>query len=186
MPAQLLVEHIPTPLAPMLAEWTDKGLYRFVFQHSLAAKDVNLTAAAELQASGAQARAIHSQSLELRAALEGYFQQEPFEYDLNHLDWSEVTEFSQDVLRACYEIKPGQTLTYGELARLAGSPGAARAVGAIMARNRWPLLIPCHRVLGAGGKLTGYSGAGGLETKRKLLDMEQSRLELPLEAGLLV
>ena len=69
-------------------------------------------------------------------------------------------------------FRVGETLTYGQLAKLAGSPHAARAVGGAMARNRWPLIVPCHRVVGSSGKLTGYSGEGGLKTKHWLLEHE--------------
>ncbi|MEM8736472.1 MAG: MGMT family protein, partial [Planctomycetota bacterium] len=72
------------------------------------------------------------------------------------------------------------TMTYGALAKAVGRPNAARAVGGAMAKNRWPLLIPCHRVLGASGKLTGYSGVGGIETKRRLLEHERGQSQLQL------
>ena len=67
-------------------------------------------------------------------------------------------------------IPRGQTRTYGELARMAGSPGAARAVGQAMARNPWPIIVPCHRVLGSDGALTGFGG--GVDMKRRMLQME--------------
>ncbi|MEE9298886.1 MAG: methylated-DNA--[protein]-cysteine S-methyltransferase [Acidimicrobiia bacterium] len=68
-------------------------------------------------------------------------------------------------------IPPGETVTYAEVARRVGRPGAARAVGAAMARNPFPPLIPCHRVVGADGSLRGY--AGGLALKRRLLGLEE-------------
>jgi O-6-methylguanine DNA methyltransferase len=71
-------------------------------------------------------------------------------------------------------IPYGEILTYGEVARTAGSPGAARAVGAACRNNPIPLLIPCHRVIGANGKLTGFYG-GGLDLKRKLIQLEAGR-----------
>ena len=88
-------------------------------------------------------------------------------------DWSRVTEFQSRVLRAVLAVKPGRTATYGDLARAIGAkPGAARAIGGAVGANPWPLLIPCHRILGAGGKLTGYSAPGGLATKASLLALE--------------
>lgn len=63
-------------------------------------------------------------------------------------------------------------VTYAELARRAGSPGAARAVGQAMAKNPWPIVIPCHRVVPSSGKMGGYSGRGGVPTKQKLLALE--------------
>ncbi len=88
-------------------------------------------------------------------------------------DWSRVTEFQSRVLHAVLAIKPGRTATYGDLARVLGAkPGAARAIGGAVGANPWPLLIPCHRILGAGGRLTGYSAPGGLATKAALLALE--------------
>ena len=80
--------------------------------------------------------------------------------------------FAAKVARQCREIPYGQTLSYGELAAKAGSSNAARAVGNTMACNRLPLIIPCHRVLASGGAIGGYSAAGGLTLKQRLLDLE--------------
>lgn len=80
------------------------------------------------------------------------------------------TAFQQRVWAALRTIPYGETRTYGELAAAIGNPRAARAVGMANHRNPLPILIPCHRVIGADGSLTGY--AGGVETKRKLLALE--------------
>jgi len=84
----------------------------------------------------------------------------------------EVTDFQRRVLQQCRRIPYGRTLTYGELAAKAGFSGAARAVGGVMAGNRVPLVIPCHRVVGSSGSLRGYSGVGGVATKQRLLELE--------------
>ena len=74
--------------------------------------------------------------------------------------------FNQRVLRATLEVKSGRTATYGEIAAAIGeAPASSRAVGAALGANHWPLLIPCHRVTGAHGKMTGFSGPGGVQTK---------------------
>ena len=86
------------------------------------------------------------------------------------VDWSRLTGFTRRALQVCARIPYGQTLSYGEVASRAGSPGGARAVGQAMARNPFPIIIPCHRVLASGGKLGGFSG--GLHFKRALLDLE--------------
>lgn len=84
-----------------------------------------------------------------------------------------LTEFQQRVVDIVRAIPRGETLTYGQVAELAGSPGAARAVGSVMAKNPVPIVIPCHRVVGSSGCLGGFSAPGGVETKRKLLEAEQ-------------
>lgn len=92
------------------------------------------------------------------------------------LDLQGVSPFTQRVYRALQQIPPGWTTTYGELARMAGSPRAAQAVGRAMATNPLPLLVPCHRVLGGAGKLGGFTAHGGTETKAKLLKLEGALL----------
>jgi methylated-DNA-[protein]-cysteine S-methyltransferase len=84
-----------------------------------------------------------------------------------------ATSFQRRVIDACRTISWGETLSYGELAHRAGRPGAARAVGSVMAANRVPLVVPCHRVVAAGGGLGGYSAPQGLAMKRRLLAAEQ-------------
>lgn len=80
--------------------------------------------------------------------------------------------FRRRVLAACRRIPRGKTMSYGELAALVGSPGAARAVGSAMATNCVPLVVPCHRVVGSAGSLGGFSAHGGLNLKRRLLELE--------------
>lgn len=81
------------------------------------------------------------------------------------------TPFQNKVWNLLLEIPHGETITYGKLARRTGNPRAARAVGAANGQNPIPIIIPCHRVIGSNGKLTGY--AGGLEAKKMLLELEQ-------------
>jgi len=82
------------------------------------------------------------------------------------------TNFQKKIWRAMCEIPYGETMAYGEIADKVGSH--PRAVGAACGRNPIPLLIPCHRVVGKKGKLIGYSGGNGIDTKRYLLDLEQA------------
>lgn len=91
------------------------------------------------------------------------------------VDLGDATSFQRRVLNRCRRIPYGQTLTYGALAAKSGFPRAARAVGRVMAGNRVPLIIPCHRVVGASGSLRGYSGTGGIATKQRLLELEGAR-----------
>ena len=83
------------------------------------------------------------------------------------------TDFQKKVWHALTEIPYGDTATYGALAERIGCPGGARAVGAANHCNPLPILVPCHRVVGAGGNLTGY--AGGVEMKKALLELEQGK-----------
>lgn len=89
--------------------------------------------------------------------------------DFIDVDVSQCSDFDRAVYQVTRAIPPGQSLTYGEVAKRIGEPGAAQAVGRSLGANRSPIVIPCHRVLGADGKLTGFSANGGVETKRKML-----------------
>lgn len=92
-------------------------------------------------------------------------------------DFADVPTFNLAVLRATLAIPPGSTRGYGEIAALIGQPPAAsRAVGAALGANRWPLIIPCHRVVAADGRMTGFSGPGGIKTKLRLLALEGAQL----------
>jgi methylated-DNA-[protein]-cysteine S-methyltransferase len=92
------------------------------------------------------------------------------------LELDYLTPLGRRVVAACRNIPRGEVRSYGELAELCGAPGAARAVGSVMAKNRYPLVVPCHRVVGAAGSLGGYSAPSGLAMKRRLLAMEGARL----------
>jgi methylated-DNA-[protein]-cysteine S-methyltransferase len=83
-----------------------------------------------------------------------------------------LSPFQRRVVVACRCIPCGSTQSYGQLAEAAGSPGAARAVGQVMATNRYPILVPCHRVVAAGGRLGGFSAPQGVSLKRQLLAFE--------------
>jgi methylated-DNA-[protein]-cysteine S-methyltransferase len=88
------------------------------------------------------------------------------------VDLSGVPEFNQRVYDVARGVGPGHTTTYGEIATTLGAPLAAREVGQALGRNPVPLIVPCHRVLAAGGKVGGFSAQGGVTTKLRLLDIE--------------
>lgn len=104
--------------------------------------------------------------------LEAYFAGERTDFDLA-LDLV-GTEFQRRVWAALLTIPYGETRSYGEIARQIGSPGAFRAVGLANGHNPIGIIVPCHRVIGSNGSLTGYGG--GLDRKRALLDMEKKRV----------
>ena len=92
------------------------------------------------------------------------------------LDMDGVPEFHRRVYEAARAIPPGNTLSYGDIAKRVGAPGAARAVGQALGRNPFPIVVPCHRVLAAGGKIGGFSAQGGVETKQRMLSIEGAPL----------
>ncbi len=100
--------------------------------------------------------------------------------DLNpiELDMAGVPPFHRRVYEHARTIAPGKTLTYGEVAARIGSPGSARAVGQALGKNPFAIVVPCHRVLAAGGKIGGFSAPGGAKTKLKMLKIEQAQQSL--------
>jgi O-6-methylguanine DNA methyltransferase len=92
------------------------------------------------------------------------------------LDMDGVPTFHRRVYEVARAIPPGVTLTYGDIAARVGAPGAARAVGQALGRNPFPIVVPCHRVLAAGGKIGGFSAQGGVATKRRMLAIEGAQL----------
>ena len=108
------------------------------------------------------------------AALRDHLAGKHVELSTIPLDLDGLAPFTRRVLEALRTTAPGETFTYGQLARMVGSPGAARAVGQVMARNPLPILIPCHRVVAANGP-GGFSLFGSLETKTRLMTLESVR-----------
>ena len=106
------------------------------------------------------------------------------------LDLSGYSDFNRQVWSVARAIPPGETLTYGEVARRIGQPGAARAVGRALGENPCPIIVPCHRVMAASGGTGGFSGGAGVATKLQMLTIERARLspepslfdDLPLAA----
>jgi len=92
------------------------------------------------------------------------------------LDMAGVPEFQQQVYAVIRELPRGVTMTYGEIAAKVGAPGGAQAVGQAMGHNPFPIVVPCHRVLAAGGANGGFSAPGGVDTKLKLLAIEGATL----------
>jgi methylated-DNA-[protein]-cysteine S-methyltransferase len=90
------------------------------------------------------------------------------------LDMDRVPQFERSVYEIARTISPGEVITYGEIAKRLGDPTAAQAVGAALGQNPFPIVVPCHRVVGAGTKLGGFSAPGGARTKRRMLAIEGS------------
>ena len=113
--------------------------------------------------------------------LAAYLEGEEVDFTNVALDFGDATEFYVSAWNACRSIPRGETRTYAWLAGRTGRPNASRAAGQTMARNRVPLIVPCHRVVGSDGSLRGFgSGSERLDLKRWLLDMESPSLKLDI------
>ena|SRR5882672_3211935 len=112
--------------------------------------------------------------IEVTRQLQEYFAGTLHEFEIPL--FMDGTDFQKRVWKNLQKIPYGETISYGELAKQIGDPKAVRAVGAANAQNPLPILVPCHRVIGSNGSLTGFGG--GLENKRKLLDLESRQRRL--------
>jgi methylated-DNA-[protein]-cysteine S-methyltransferase len=122
----------------------------------------------------------------IRAAIEGIgalLRGEPRHLREVPLDMGRIPVFHRRVYHLAREIAPGITLSYGELARRLGEPAAARAVGQALGANPFVIVVPCHRVLAAGGRAGGFSAPGGLRTKARLLAIESACAPPPPRGG---
>jgi methylated-DNA-[protein]-cysteine S-methyltransferase len=108
----------------------------------------------------------------IEKAVKAYYEGKQVDFSGIPVDLEVFTPFQRRVLTALRYISYGNTVSYGELAKLAGSPKAARAIGGVMAKNPLPLIIPCHRVVGSNGSLTGFSAPGGIQKKLRMLTLE--------------
>jgi O-6-methylguanine DNA methyltransferase len=153
---------IPTPDGVFAAWFTRGGLSRLDFPHERPSPTPS-------PVSGPPPKEIRFwQSMTARAVKNALRGRKP--EALPPLDWSDATEFQRRVWAALLDIAPGRPRSYGEIASNLGCPGAARAVGAACGANPIPLLVPCHRVVAAGGGLGGFSA--GLHWKKLLLHRE--------------
>jgi methylated-DNA-[protein]-cysteine S-methyltransferase len=159
---------IDSELGPLLAAVTDRGLARISFDPE---PERDLEALARLAGPRVlrSARALD----EARRELDDYFGGRRTGFDLS-LDLRGLPEFTLRVLSELAKVPYGRTATYGELAERAGNPRASRAVGTVMNRNRIPIVLPCHRIVGSSGELVGYGG--GLDRKERLLRLEGALL----------
>ena len=154
----LAYDQFDTPQGTMLVTATDKGLAGVYFKgqkHFPKKRDW-------------QRDARHPVLRQARRELTEYFAGRRKRFDVA-LD-PQGTVFQRSIWKAIAKVGFGKTLTYGELAQRAGHPGSARAAGAATGRNPLSIIVPCHRIMGADGSLTGY--AGGLSRKRALLELE--------------
>ena len=159
---------IDTEIGPLLAATTDRGLARLSFDPD---PEAHLEELARLAGPGVlrAPRALD----ETRRELDEYFTGRRTAFDLS-LDLRGLPEFTVRVLGELALVPYGHTATYHDLAIRVGNPNASRAVGTVMNRNRIPIVLPCHRIVGSSGSLVGY--AGGLDRKVALLRLEGALL----------
>jgi methylated-DNA-[protein]-cysteine S-methyltransferase len=156
---------VATPVGELFVASTVRGLCRI--SYTVEGQD-------EAVARIFGARVLRSPIDEVRRELDEYFDGRRRDFDLP-LDLR-VAPFHEEVLHELARVPYGQVDTYGHLAALVGRPRAARAIGTVMNRNPIPIVLPCHRIVGANGSLTGYGG--GLDVKRALLELEGATLPL--------
>ncbi len=149
---------VDSPVGELLVAATDRGLCRVSYVVDDGDSLVRTFGA----------RILRAPLDEVRRELDEYFEGARTAFDLP-LDLR-VAPFNEQVLHELARVPYGETTTYGALAAQVGKPRAARAIGTVMNRNPLPIVLPCHRVVGANGALTGY--AGGLDRKRALLALE--------------
>ena len=111
----------------------------------------------------------------LKISIEDYYKGSPVDFSKVEVCLADSSDFQQRILTSLQTIRYGEIVSYGQLASLAGSPKAARAIGRVMAQNPLPLIIPCHRVIKADGSIGQFSAAGGTDTKKKMLNLEKAR-----------
>lgn len=156
-PEALYTDTIESPVGPMTLVVSERGLRSLHFGQL----PLNIAATAS-----------EKKTAPWRRQLQEYFAGRRLHFTLP-VD-PQGTDFQKQVWSVMMEIPCGETRSYGEIARAVGRPGAARAVGMANKRNPIPVVVPCHRIIGSDGSLTGYSGHNGLKTKQALLDLESA------------
>jgi methylated-DNA-[protein]-cysteine S-methyltransferase len=154
---------IDSPVGKLFLATTERGVCRIAFDPEAEVESV-------ARVFGARVLRAPSALDPVKRQLDEYFEGERTDFDLR-ADLSPLPDFQRRVLVALQQIRFGEVTTYGKLADRIGAPRAARAVGGALNRNPVPIVVPCHRVVGATGSLVGY--AGGLDRKRALLELEQ-------------
>jgi len=159
---------LPTPVGVLTLIASDRGITHILFEKE---KETDASLRSDVPPAGGTDEVLD----EAVSQLQEYFAGARREFDLP-LDL-DGTDFQREAWLALADVPYGETTTYGEQAQRIGRPGAFRAVGAANGRNPVPIVLPCHRIIGADGSLTGFGG--GLDVKQQLLDHEQAQQALP-------
>lgn len=168
-----------TALGFMALAWSDKGLTRLCLpeKSAAAAERRLLRRAGEVDAAGS--RTIPEWVTALIADIRRYAEGEDVDFSTAPVDLSGVDDFRLDIYAAARQLGYGETTTYGGLAEKSGHKGLFRETGAALGANPVPLVIPCHRILAAGGKIGGFSATGGSVTKERMLELEGVHVSPP-------
>lgn len=153
-------DELDSPVGPLFVAATDRGLCRISYFPDGMEEQIARTFGV---------RVLRSPLDDVRRELDEYFEGRRRDFDLP-IDWTLTSPFGRRILKATAAIPFGSVKTYGEMATRAGNPKASRAAGRALGANPIPIVVPCHRVIGASGRLTGYTG--GLHRKVALLEIE--------------
>jgi methylated-DNA-[protein]-cysteine S-methyltransferase len=158
---------VDSPVGALVAAATPKGLVRLAYEDFNGGLDNVL----DSLSNKLSPRILENPASldDVRRELDEYFDGKRTTFDLP-IDWALYSDFGRRVLQATASIPFGQTASYGDVARTAGNPKASRAAGRALGANAIPIVVPCHRVIGTSGKLTGYTG--GMHRKEALLRLE--------------
>jgi methylated-DNA-[protein]-cysteine S-methyltransferase len=174
---------MPTALGAIGVVWGDHGILQtWLHAGTLALARAQIRRTYPRAVESSPPESVAAALAEIAALLEG----DPRDLRAAELDMRSVPEFDRRVYEVARTIPPGSTMTYGEVARALGEePMRARDVGQALARNPFAPIVPCHRIVAAGGKLGGYSAPGGASTKRRLLELEGAAIvAAPVQPGL--
>lgn len=173
MPNSARFTFFPTPIGTCAIAWRDSK----VCGSHLPEATPELSAQRMAKRAGGAVEAAPPDFVkEAIAAIQGLLSGKPDDLMSIDLDFTGIEPFARQVYELSRAIKPGQTRTYGQLAVDMGDRAYAQAAGRALGANPFPIIVPCHRILGAGGKLTGFSAGGGVETKLKMLDIEKAQI----------
>jgi methylated-DNA-[protein]-cysteine S-methyltransferase len=166
-PADVHYALVDSPIGTLVAAATPRGLATLSYEDF----DGGVDAVLDSLASRLSPRMLEAPARldDVRRELDEYFEGRRHDFDLP-IDWTLASSFGRRILTATAAIPFGQVSTYGKVAAQAGNPKASRAAGRALGANPIPIVVPCHRVVGAGGRLTGYTG--GLHRKVALLALE--------------
>ena len=149
--------------------WGENGLRSVSFPEE---SDDTTCAQLRRRAPGAVEAAPTTEIAKLISDIQALFESTPRDLSYAKLDLENIPAFERKVYALSIDIKPGDVKTYGDLAKALGDVGQSRRVGQALGRNPFPIVVPCHRIVGASGAMTGFSAPGGADLKRRLLKIE--------------